>query len=399
MRVLLLDVNCKYSSTGKIVYSLYNELNNRGYQAAICYGRGKKINEPNIYKFGIDVETWAHAGLSRITGLNGYFSLLSTIRLLLFIEKYKPDVIHIHELHAYFVNYFWLLKYIKKRNIQTVWTFHCEYMYTGKCGHANECHLFRDKCGNCHHLHEYPKSLFFDFTKKMLMDKKRCFEDFQVMLAVPSKWSANRVKLSFLKDRTIRVVFNGVDTNVFFQRSDAEISQIMKKYGIAGSFILAVAPHIMDEKKGGGWILRIAKHIPELNFVLIGAEQKNGERYGNVVILPVIEDANELACFYSKADLFLLCSARETFSMTCAEALCCGTLVRGFKCGAPETIFEAPYAQFFEYGDLENLVGNIKDVVKKKNIDRIACSKYGTEHFSEFRMAEEYIRLYRGNEW
>ena len=111
MRVLLLDVNCKSSSTGQIVYNIYTYLNNHGNTASICYGRGKVINENNIYKFGLDLETNCHALLTRITGYTGCFSYFSTKRLIQFIESFQPDVVHIHELHAYFINdtYFLIL--------------------------------------------------------------------------------------------------------------------------------------------------------------------------------------------------------------------------------------------------------------------------------------------------
>ena len=99
MRVLLIDVNCKYSSTGKIVYDLFQYINATDDEAAVCYGRGEVINEPGIYKFGLDLETKLHAFLTRITGLTGCFSFFSTKRLIDYIEKFKPDVVHIHELH------------------------------------------------------------------------------------------------------------------------------------------------------------------------------------------------------------------------------------------------------------------------------------------------------------
>ena len=113
MKVLLIDVVCKYGSTGKIVYDLYNEINSRGDEAAICYGRGPKIKEKNIYKFGLDFETYLHALLTRFTGFTGCFSYFSTRRLIRFIKKFKPDVVHFHELHAYFLNVNRLLKFLK----------------------------------------------------------------------------------------------------------------------------------------------------------------------------------------------------------------------------------------------------------------------------------------------
>ena len=225
MKVLLIDVNCKHSSTGKIVYDLYAALNRQGHTAAVCYGRGPLVKEPDIFKFGLDAETWLHALLTRITGLTGYFSPISTMRLLRFIKRFQPDVVHIHELHAYFVNIGPVMRYLKAHNIKTVWTFHCEFMYTGKCGHANDCEKWKTQCGPCPQLHEYPKSLFFDFTKKMFEDKKKWFTGFDnLTIVTPSQWLANRVKQSFLKVKNIQVIRNGVDTaNIFYPRDYASI--------------------------------------------------------------------------------------------------------------------------------------------------------------------------------
>ena len=270
-RVLLIDVNCKGSSTGKIVYDLYTSLRNDGRSAAICYGRGDIISGESIFKFGLDWETNLHAGLARVTGYNGYYSTLSTRRLINYIEDYKPDLIHIHELHAYFINHKPLLKYIKEKRIPLVWTFHCEYMYTGKCGHAYECTNFQRECGKCPAIHEYPKSLFFDKTKQMLRDKKKLLKDLDFSIVTPSKWLADRVGMSFLKDKKINVIHNGIDTSIFHPTDANELRRelnIPDKYKV----VLAVAPDIMSEAKGGKWVLKLADMMKEekVFFVLVG---------------------------------------------------------------------------------------------------------------------------------
>lgn len=270
-RVLLIDVNCKGSSTGKIVYDLYRSIKADGRKAAICYGRGELIQEENIYKFGLDWETYIHAGLARLTGYNGCYSPLSTRRLINYIESYKPDLIHIHELHAYFVNIEPLINYIKAKKIPLVWTFHCEYMYTGKCGHAYECENFKYKCGKCPALTDYPKSMFFDKTKEMLETKKKLLGDLDFAIITPSQWLADRVRMSFLKDKDIKVIHNGIDTNIFHP---VDASDLRVKYGIPDDkkIVLAVAPDIMSERKGGKWVLKLAEMMSDENifFVLIG---------------------------------------------------------------------------------------------------------------------------------
>lgn len=270
-RILLIDVNCKGSSTGKIVYDLYSNLRDGGRTAAICYGRGDLISEESIYKFGLDWETYIHAGLSRITGYNGCFSPLSTYRLIKYIEEFKPDVIHIHELHAYFANIKPLINYIKERKLPLMWTFHCEYMYTGKCGHAYDCTYFQRECGTCPAIKEYPKSLVFDKTKQMLRMKKKMLGDLRFNIITPSQWMADRVKMSFLKDKPIRVIHNGIDTNIFHP---IDASDLKKKLEIPDGhkIVLAVAPNIMSEQKGGKWILRLAEIMKNKNvfYILVG---------------------------------------------------------------------------------------------------------------------------------
>ncbi len=271
-RVLLIDVNCKGSSTGKIVYDLYTNLRADGRTAAICYGRGENIEEENVYKFGLDWETNIHAGLSRITGYNGYFSYFSTKRLIKYIEKFNPDLIHIHELHAYFVNIKPLIEYIKAKNIPVVWTFHCEYMYTGKCGHAYECKNYQHECGDCPAVKGYPKSLWFDKTRQMFEMKKNLLGNWKFTIVTPSHWLADRVKTSFLKNKDIVVIHNGIDTNVFHP---VDASDLKKELKIPGDckLVLAVAPNIMSESKGGKWVLKLAEKMKNENvfFVLVGA--------------------------------------------------------------------------------------------------------------------------------
>ena len=289
MKILQIDVNCKGSSTGKIAYDLYSYAASRGAECAVCYGRGPRIKEKNIYKFGLDWETDLHALLTRLTGRTGCYSFFSTRRLIRFIKRFRPDVIHIHELHAYFVNIKPLLNFIAKAQIPAVWTFHCEFMYTGKCGHADECTRFTSGCGNCPQLGEYPKTLFFDRTAKMFAEKKALFEKLQKLVIVtPSAWLKERVKLSFLKDRDVRVVHNGIDTEIFRPRN---ADALRKEYHIAADekVVLSVAPDIRFEtcgkiprgegeiRSGGGKRLRRA---PRKERRIRAADPRSGKTCG-----------------------------------------------------------------------------------------------------------------------
>ncbi len=401
MRLLLIDVNYRESSTGNLVFELKKEVDKCGGEALVCYGRGKRVKENGIFKFGIDVETYLHALLTRITGYTGVYSFFSTLRLIRKIESYHPDVIHIHELHAYFVNDVQLIRYLKKKGLPLVMTVHCEYIYTGKCGHAYECEKWKKDCGDCPHLHDYISTFFFDHTSQMYRKKKQAFNGFKnLSITVPSEWSRNRIKQSFLREYKTHIIYNGVDTSIFHPRLEIEKKKVREKYLIPvnSKVVLAVAPNIFSEAKGGLVLLDLAEEMQDdVRVVIVGdVDTLEWKWKDNVLILPKLKDKEELAALYSNADLFVLTSKKETFSLTCAEALCCGTRVVGYKCGAPETVFKSLDSIFVEQGDFEALKGAVQSCldIKWTEEDRLKCAQKAMKTYGNDEMLRGYMRLY-----
>ena len=396
MRILYINVICKHGSTGKITYDLYTQCKDDGHEAVVCYGRGAKLKEPDVYKFGLDWETNVHALLTRLTGVNGCWSFFSTRRLLRFMDQFKPDVVHLHEPHAYFVNLQQLYDYFAKRNIPLVYTFHCEYAYTGKCGYAYDCERWKTGCGNCPQVREYPASFFFDFTKQMFRRKQAQWENLKkVVITTPSGWLADRVRCSFLKDRDIRVVYNGVDTkNVFYRR---DTKALREEHGLTDEkIVLTVAPKLMGERKGGRWVVQLARQMKDENikFIMVGIEDMSQKFPDNVIPIARTANQHKLAEYYSMADCFVICSDKETFSMTCAESLCCGTPIAGFCSGAPETVFLQPHAVFGTYGDLDELEKNVK-LQLNAAFDRDKLAKEMQQLYSRDSMYENFMNIYK----
>ena len=396
MRILYINVICKHGSTGKITYDLYTQCKDDGHEAVVCYGRGPKLKEPDVYKFGLDWETNVHALLTRLTGVNGCWSFFSTRRLLKFLDAFQPDVVHLHEPHAYFVNLQPLYDYFAKRNIPLVYTFHCEYAYTGKCGYAYDCERWKTGCGNCPQVREYPASFFFDFTKQMFRRKQAQWENLKkVVITTPSGWLADRVRCSFLKDRDIRVVYNGVDTkNVFYRR---DTKALREEHGLTDEkIVLTVAPKLMGERKGGRWVVQLARQMKDENikFIMVGIEDMSQKFPDNVIPIARTANQHKLAEYYSMADCFVICSDKETFSMTCAESLCCGTPIAGFCSGAPETVFLQPHAVFGTYGDLDELEKNVK-LQLNAAFDRDKLAKEMQQLYSRDSMYENFMNIYK----
>ncbi|MDT4763372.1 glycosyltransferase [Sphaerochaeta sp. PS] len=396
MKVLLIDVNYKYSSTGKIVHDLYQSLTQDGHEAAVCYGRGPKITEHNVFKFGLDIETYFHALMTRITGWTGYFSFFSTKRLLKFIDEFNPDVVHIHELHAYFVNIKPVIEYLKGKNIKIVLTLHCEFMYTGKCGYANDCEKWKTICFKCPQLHAYPASWIFDYTRKMYKEKKALFQDYENLIVVtPSKWLLERVNQSFLQKHPNLVVHNGIDTNQVFYPRDT--NALKTEYCINDEkIVLAVAPDLMNERKGGAWVLKLADRMKSyrIKFLMVGVDDKELQHGDNVILIGRISDQNILAQYYSLADVFLICSKKENFPTTCLEALACGTPVVGFDTGGTKETTPDEYGAFCEYGDIQALQKNVENFLFKVEKQSLKCREFAMENYSPSAMYCNYKEKY-----
>ncbi|MCR4695272.1 MAG: glycosyltransferase [Pseudobutyrivibrio sp.] len=401
MKVLFINNTCKYSSTGKICYELYKHLNADGHQAYIAYGRGDEINEPGIYKFGIDSETKIHALKARITGKNACYSPRSTKRLLDFIEEVKPDLVHLHELHAYFVNRGELLDYLKKKEIPVVWTFHCSYMFTGKCGVTFDCERYKEGCGHCPYMHRYINSWFFDRTVELLKEKKQELDGLQIKkIVTPSSWLANKTADTFLGNRPIGVVNNGIDAKgLFYPRKD--VKSLLEAYDIEPEkkIILSVAEDIMYVQKGGQTILDVSKTLPEVQFVLIGAKETK-KISDNVQMIKRTKDQEELARWYTLADLFLICSRGENFPTTCIEALCCGTPIVGIDDGGAKETADEPFGIFVKADSVgyDALIEDIKDAIQTQlsrghSSERIR--EYAVNRYDNVAMYKSYLEIYK----
>lgn len=397
----VLQVNCVYAkgSTGKITYDLHKALTEKGFESAVCFGRGERVNEPDVYKTSWELYSKINNLLSRITGIMYGGCFFSTNRLISVIKREKPDIVHLQCINGYFVNIYRLIGWLKKRGIKTVLTLHAEFIFTANCGCSFDCEKWKTGCGNCPDYKNVTKSLFFDRTAVSYKKMKNAFEGFDGKLIVTSvsPWLMERAKQSpILKDKKHTVVMNGLDTDIF-HIYDTE--SIKKKYCITDEkIIFYAAPYFTDNPnyiKGGNYIIELAKRLKDENVrIFVAGEYDSGLKVPeNIVLLGKIENQRELAEFYSMADVTVITSKKETFSMICAESLCCGTPVAAFRAGGPETIALADYSAFADYGELDGLCDCIKTLLAKSSSPTL-ISAAGKAAYSRERMTDEMISVY-----
>ncbi len=398
MRVLQINTVYKYGSTGKIVYDIHTMLTQNGHESFVCYGRGAKSYDSNVYKVSNEIEGKLQALYSRISGLAYSGSFFSTNKTLDIIKKVSPDVVHLHCLNGHFVNNYRLLDYLKSNHIRTVLTLHSEIMHTAKCGHAYDCELWLAGCGKCPQLKIGPNSWLLDRTAEEWTLKKNIFSDFVDLIVVPvSQWLNDRaVKSPFFADKYLEIIGNGIDTLEIFHPTS--FSDIIQRHSLCNEIIiLHVTASFINPIKGGQFILKMAERFGDENvkFIIVGYNDREEKLPSNVVTVRHTENQIELAKYYSLADLTVLTSEKETFSMICAESLSCGTPVVGFKAGAPEQIALADYSEFVEYGDIDSLEATIRFWMnKKKSIsERIVLG--ASARYSKEVMFANYLALYK----
>lgn len=395
----VLQVNCVYGkgSTGKLVRDIHMALQAEEIASAVCYGRGEKTDEPNVFKTCGELYSKCNNLLSRFTGLMYGGCFFSTNRLISLIQKERPDVVHLHCINGYFVNIYRLLAWLKKQRIRTVLTLHAEFPYTANCGHALECERWKTGCGSCPRFRQETKSLLLDRTHRSWSKMYAEFDGFDLLTVVSvSPWLRARAECSpMLQGKRHAVILNGVDTTVFRPR---ETDELRKRLGIGEKRVVFHATASFSDApahlKGGYYVLELAKQMKNVVFLVAGKHGSELQPPENVKLLGDLSDQEELARLYSLADVTLLTSRRETFSMPLAESLCCGTPVAGFCAGGPESVALHEYCSFSEYGDLRTLEQSVKAYLQGAPA-KDAIAEKARNSYSKEEMCREYIKLYR----
>ena len=318
------------TSTGKLMGDIQKKANELGYETLSIVGRRKVFQDIRCEKIGNGVSFWIHVIINTVFDRQGYGSYFLTKKIVSRLRKENPDIIHLHNLHGYYINLPILFDFLSKEfKGKIFWTFHDCWPVTGHCAYftAIGCEKWKNGCNKCPNKTEYPISLFLDASGKNYEDKRRMFNSLDNLIIItPSEWLAEIVKESYMNRYPVRVVNNGIDLKKFSYRKPQ--NEIFKKYGInkEKKIILGVAS-IWDARKGMKDFLLLAKFLSdEYQILLVGLSQKQIQGLPeNIVGVKRTENQEELAMIYSLAQVFMNPSLEESFSLVTVEAIACGT--------------------------------------------------------------------------
>lgn len=394
MRILLVNSVCGVTSTGRICTDLAKAYLENGHEVKIAYGRDDKGMPEEYEKYrkriGTDFDVKLHGLQTRLLDRHGFGSYRATEQFLKWVDEYKPDVIHLHNLHGYYINIELLFQYLKQKNIPVVWTLHDCWAMTGHCTHFNAlgCEKWKTQCKHCPLKQNYPSSKFLDRSEKNHLEKQAAFTGVKNMvIATPSAWLKSVVKQSFLQDYDVQVVNNGLDPAVFKPTP----SELRKQYGLEGKKIALGVANGWGPHKGLAYLKQMAADLPDdWRVVAVGLMDEQLQQLpAGMLGIQKTNSPQDLAAWYTTADVFVNPTLEDTYSMTNLEAQACGT----------------PVVTFDSDGAAESIVSGAGAVVPRMNYSQLLKSVIQeADHKAHFvipqvkdkrRLSEDYERLYR----
>ena len=390
------------TSTGRIMQEIGELAMQNGWECHIAYSKGRDgIREcrSDIVPVGNKWSTAWHGIETRLFDRHGLASSHATRQFVRKIEEISPDVVHIHNIHGYFLNYQILFDYLSKAGIPVVWTVHDCWLYTGHCYYYSfaGCDRWQTGCHHCPQKKEFPTSLFCDRSRRNFEDKKAAFTSMPLdrMTIVPvSEWIRNEMRRSFLSAYPFRVIHNGINTDIFNIYDDR---QVRKTFGLGNRHILLGVASIWSREKGLDDFIRMAGMLNEDEVVvLVGIKPEDRKRLpDNVVGIARTENIRQLAELYAAADVFVNPTWQDNYPTVNMEAIACGTPVVTYRTGGSVEVITPATGMIVEQGNLNELLKSIREIESKgKASYQEACRKYALLNFKKEDRYMEYLRLY-----
>lgn len=395
MKLYQINVVANSGSTGRIAEGIANLALIDGFECFTAYGRWANKSTTSLYRIGNNIDIYSHVIQTRLFDRHGLASKRATKMLIANIERVKPDIIHLHNIHGYYLNYPILFRYLAQLDLPIVWTLHDCWSYTGHCVHytAIKCERWKSGCFNCPNLFDYPQSLFWDSSRSNYKLKKTCFTSAKNMtLVTVSNWLASEVQQSFLGKYPVETIYNGLDPQKYYPASIEK-----SKYGWADKFIILGVATFWNKRKGLDDFIGLAEALADDELiVLVGLSKEQIRKLPNNIIgLERTENVQQLVELYSVADLFINFSVEETFGLTSIESMACGTPVLVFNSTACPEIVNKDVGFVVPPHDMSA----VRDVIKQmrrtgKNAYSQKCRSYVLNNFNDRDRYKEYISLY-----
>lgn len=395
MRVLQINSVCGIGSTGRIATDIHKSLIEQGHESFIAYGRGLPKNCDNLIKIGGRIDNYIHVAKTRILDKHGFGSKRATIEFINKVKEVNPDIIHLHNIHGYYINIEILFNYLKEANKPVVWTLHDCWSFTGHCSHFDyiSCDKWMIGCFQCPQKKDYPKSIFLDKSKINYLKKKEIFTGIRnLTLITPSHWLGELVKKSYLNKYPIEVIHNGVNLAIFKPIE----SKFREQYKLEDKFIILAVANDWTTKKGFWEYLKLSKKLnSDEVLIMVGISKKQKKLLPNNIIgITRTNTSTELAEIYSDANLFLNLTLEDTFPTVNLEALACGLPIITYNSGGSGEGINPEFISIIEKENIDDAIGKIYEFKRVSRLIKNKDSKQNKDYISAEKFINSIIKLY-----
>ena len=385
-----------FGSTGKIMEGIGIIAQQRGWKSCVAYA--ERYSSPSTlcsYLIATKFQCCLSAVHTMLTDRHGFANVRETQRLVNWLDAIKPDVIHLHNIHSYYLNIERLFQYIREHDIPVVWTLHDCWAFTGHCSHFIKvgCEKWKTQCFDCPLTHAFPKSLYFDQSRKNFEDKKRIFCSVSNLhLVTVSRWLGDMVGMSYLKNIDIRIINNGVDFSKF---KPSDSSALCEKYHLYGKDVLLGVSTDWCRAKGLYDFKILSDKLPD-NYVvvLVGMTSKLIKEFEKTKILCIKQTQNvqELVEWYSIAMAVLNISYAETFGL---PIVACGTPGIVYNDTALPELVDEKTGFIVEPSDIDGIISAVKMISNNgKQSYEEACIKRAHKLYDKNERYNDYVDLY-----
>ena len=397
MKVLQITSSANAGSHSRIADEIGGILIEEGHESYIAYGRNANKSKSTLIKIGNRVDLNLHLIKTRLFDLHGFGSKNATKSFIKEVVKINPDIIHLHNLHGYYLNVGVLFRYLKDTKKPVVWTFHDCWPFTGHCSYFDSVNCFKWQigCDNCPIIHSYPKSWFLDSSRKNYSIKKELFTGLSKLVVVsPSEWMAGFLRNSFFSNYEIRVINNWVDLKNFRPINNDEIRT---KYNLDKKYVLGVAS-IWSKRKGLDDFIKLRKILDlKLDIVLVGLSMEVIKSLpAGICGISRTDNIEELASIYSRAEALINPTYIDNFPTINLEALACGIPVVTYNTGGSPESIDAFTGFVVEKGDIAGLLYSINTILEKGKAYYLPyCSNKAKESYGKIDQVKDYMYLYQ----
>tara|TARA_R110000868_G_scaffold98508_4_gene271236 strand:+ start:1747 stop:2976 length:1230 start_codon:yes stop_codon:yes gene_type:complete len=395
--IIQINVESNFGSTGKICENISNYLLKNDNKPVVVHGPIHRDSNARTIQVGKITEYYLHILNTRLFDKHGLGSKKATKKFITVLKDLNPDLIHLHNIHGYFINYEILFQYLKSTEIPVIWTLHDCWSFTGHCTHFEYvgCEKWKNQCYKCPLTHTYPKSWVFDRSFKNYTQKKEAFTSIENLTLVPvSNWLSLKLKDSFLKNYPVKTITNGIDINSF---QPADVSDYLLEKGWADYSIILGVASVWDKTKGLEDFIQISQLLKEdEKIILVGLSKKQIKVLPeNIIGIERTESKDEMINLYSLATVFMNLTYADTYPTTNLEALSCGTPIITYKTGGS-------IEEIREFNGMVIPIGKFKTAYSKfsemknnfKNNNTLKIRNDAVKRLDKTIQLKKYIELY-----